>query len=807
MATVAFDLARGTLGLPAPGPAGTTYDANWSKFVNAIAYTASVAPGLRTATTVPGDGFIFDSSLGDTIIRRATFDGGGVFGTASATAAPLITLDWTGDTALRIELNASWNTIRDFQLTQFTGTQLDLRNWYDVDLRLADAVGRSITIEGAKRGSIWLGDGNDTVTIGVESDNNKGGNTFWVGTGGGNDTVIIRATSTDYYPGAYDGSWTSTTIDAGAGDDIVHGWRSNDTVDGGAGTDTFVLRGLRAGYSIATANGVTTIIDINTADGNDGTDTLRNVEYVRFADGSLLALGGAAPANRAPVAVADIVGVGETASASINLLANDSDPDGNALVVSAISGTATFGTLSLANGVATYTANANWLKAGQTLAETFTYTVSDGSLTSTATLNVTIVGENDAPVVRASSATVTEDQVAVPVPALANATDPDGDTLSLVSASALSGSVTIDGGSIRYTPAASMQALNTGQSAGDTITYTVSDGRTSTTGTIAMTITGITDAPTGPVPTLTVGAGKQFATLAAAVAASRDGDVIGIDAGTYVNDFATINTKITIVGVGGMANLVATGLIGNGKGILVTNTDVTIQNLSFSGAKVADLNGAGIRYQGGNLTVQDSYFHDNENGILANASTTGTITIDDSEFFNNGRGDGYSHGIYIGNIAKLTITDSLFHNANIGHEIKSRAQETVIENSRIFDEPDGTASYSIDLPNGGKATIRGNVIEQGPVSDNPAIIHFGGEGSPYAGSSLLVEHNVVVNHLASSSARMLLNQTTVTASVAGNDVYGLTSGQIASGPASVSGTTYLAADPPLDTSAPWMLIG
>jgi len=58
--------------------------------------------------------------------------------------------------------------------------------------------------------------------------------------------------------------------------------------------------------------------------------------------------------------------------------------------------------------------------------------------------------------------------------------------------------------------------------------------------------------------TLNVGAGQAYATLSAAVAASRDGDVIAVQAGTYVNDFATISTNITIKGVGGMANFVAT---------------------------------------------------------------------------------------------------------------------------------------------------------------------------------------------------------------------------------------------------------
>ena len=73
--------------------------------------------------------------------------------------------------------------------------------------------------------------------------------------------------------------------------------------------------------------------------------------------------------------------------------------------------------------------------------------------------------------------------------------------------------------------------------------------------------------------TLTVGQGQEYSTIAAAVAASHDGDVIQVQAGTYTNDFAEIKTKITLEGVGGMVHMVATGPIPNDKGILVTDTD------------------------------------------------------------------------------------------------------------------------------------------------------------------------------------------------------------------------------------------
>ena len=307
--------------------------------------------------------------------------------------------------------------------------------------------------------------------------------------------------------------------------------------------------------------------------------------------------------------------------------------------------------------------------------------------------------------------------------------------------------------------------------------------------------------------TLNVGAGQTYATVSAAVNAARSGDVIAVQAGTYTNDFATITKDITITGVGGMANFVATVAPPNGKGIFVTNGNVTLEHLSFSGAAVADGNGAGVRYEGGNLVVIDSYFHNNQDGLLANAVPNGTIRIVDSEFGFNGIGDGYTHNLYVNNIASLVIDNSYFHDANLGHEIKSRAQSTTITNSRIYDGT-STASYSIDLPNGGVGVIRGNVIQQGANSDNPAIIHYGGESAAYAGSSLLITNNIVVNDMSGrSSAALLSNATTIAGTLSGNSVYGLTANQITNGQDTVSGTTYLSAHPTLDTSSPWLGTG
>jgi hypothetical protein len=355
---------------------------------------------------------------------------------------------------------------------------------------------------------------------------------------------------------------------------------------------------------------------------------------------------------------------------------------------------------------------------------------------------------------------------------------------------------------LKFTPTSGAVALS------EQLTYSVSDpGGKSATGTATVAI-----APAAGSTILTVGPGQQYTTIKAAIAASHNGDTIQVQAGAYTNDFASINTSITLEGMGGMVNMVSTVQIPNGKAILITNGNDTINNFSFSGAFVApsDANGAGIRYQAGNLVLNDDYFFNNQDGMLAAASTAGTITINNSEFANNGVSDpnsagyGYTHNLYVNDVAQLTINNSYFHNANEGHEIKSRAANTTIQNSRIDDGPTGTASLSIDLPNGGNALIKNNVIEQGPLSDNNKIIAFGEEGGVYTSSSLQITGNQVLNDLSSAGALAVWNTAvTTTAQITGNQFFGLSSSQIASGPATQSSNLYLATEPTLITTHPW----
>ena len=251
-----------------------------------------------------------------------------------------------------------------------------------------------------------------------------------------------------------------------------------------------------------------------------------------------------------------------------------------------------------------------------------------------------------------------------------------------------------------------------------------------------------------PTRVLQVGPGKQFA-HPNDVMGLVNGDVVEIDAGVYTGPATRWPTNnLTLRGVGGRAHLVAPQLISNGKAIWVTEgTNIAVENIEFSGAAVPDMNGAGIRADGRDLAICGSYFHDNENGILGGS---GNLLIEYTEFARNGGcppGFGCAHNMYVSG-SRFTLRHSYSHHARIGHLVKSRAQENYILYNRIMDEADGTSSYTIDLPNGGLSYIVGNLLQQGPNTDNPAIVSYGAEGLTHPINTLYVVNNTFVNDRA-----------------------------------------------------------
>ena len=260
--------------------------------------------------------------------------------------------------------------------------------------------------------------------------------------------------------------------------------------------------------------------------------------------------------------------------------------------------------------------------------------------------------------------------------------------------------------------------------------------------------------PAGPNPdpqflkrVIRVGKTGEARSITEASRIARSGDVVEIEAGEYVGDVAVWAQKeITIRGVNGMARLVAGGASAEGKGTWVVRGErLTVENVAFIGARAPDRNGAGIRLERGLLTIRNCFFEDNENGILTNNDAGIELVIEGSEFVRNGGGDGQSHNLYVGSIARLAVIGSYFHAARVGHLLKSRAKESQILYNRLTDEPDGRASYELEFPAGGLAIVLGNLIQQGPRTENSVIVSMGAEGYRWERNELHFAHNTVVN--------------------------------------------------------------
>jgi VCBS repeat-containing protein len=193
-------------------------------------------------------------------------------------------------------------------------------------------------------------------------------------------------------------------------------------------------------------------------------------------------------ANRAPVALDDSYAVPEDGTLSVaaaGVLVNDSDADNDPLQAVLVAGPA-HGSLTLgADGSFTYTPRANFNGA-----DSFTYSVSDGIAGSNlATVRITVVAVDDAPVARDDTYTMAEDG-RLDVAArgvLANDRDVDGDAVSaILVAGPAHGTLTFAAdGSFSYAPAANFHGV-------DSFTYRAGGGNTAT---VTITVAAINDVP------------------------------------------------------------------------------------------------------------------------------------------------------------------------------------------------------------------------------------------------------------------------------------------------------------------------
>ena len=328
----------------------------------------------------------------------------------------------------------------------------------------------------------------------------------------------------------------------------------------------------------------------------------------------------------------------------------------------------------------------------------------------------------------------------------------------------------------------------------------------------SLIIAGLAVAVPASAATLSVGPGKTYTTPCKAIAKAKVGDLIEIQGNTtYKGDVCVIYAdKLTIRGVNGRPKIDAGGKNSSGKGIwVVSGDDVVVDNVEMFGAQVSDKNGAALRLQGTNFTLRNSFLHDNQNGILSNAVAASKIVIEYSEFARNGHGDGKSHNLYIGKSASLTFRYNYSHDANVGHNLKSRAIVNTIAYNRFSSTPagqtgSGKPSYEIDLPNAGTSYIIGNVIQQPASHNNPGMVAYGMESGSNPGHDLYVVNNTFLNEDSSRGTFVLVGKAVTKKVMLQNNIFGGT-GTVTNQTGAIEKTNYRALAPGFVNRAAWDL--
>ncbi|MCE9845084.1 cadherin-like domain-containing protein, partial [Vibrio antiquarius] len=191
------------------------------------------------------------------------------------------------------------------------------------------------------------------------------------------------------------------------------------------------------------------------------------------------------PVNDAPIATNDAIQTDEDSQVVIDVLANDSDIEGDDLSITSASVSEEQGIVEIVDGKLVFTPSENFNGNAA-----ISYTISDGELEDEAQVSVTVNSVNDAPIAL-NDATITEEDTSVTIDVLPNDTDVDGHELSIQSASvpSVQGTVEIIDGKLVFTPAENFN--------GDAeITYIVTDGELTDEAKVTVTVNPVNDAPT-----------------------------------------------------------------------------------------------------------------------------------------------------------------------------------------------------------------------------------------------------------------------------------------------------------------------
>jgi VCBS repeat-containing protein len=435
------------------------------------------------------------------------------------------------------------------------------------------------------------------------------------------------------------------------------------TYAGAYGTLTLAADG---SYSYALNNGSVAVQSL--ADGAVVTDTFSYVATDGTASTPSQLTINITGSNDAPVVAADVAAVSEdgAVTASGNVLANDSDADAGTMLTIAAPGTfaGAHGTLTLsADGSYNYVLNnpaTQSLSEGTVVTDTFSYAATDGTVATPTQLTISITGSNDAPVVVADVAAVSEDgAVMASGNVLANDSDvDDGTVLTVAAPGAFAGgygtlTLAADGRYNYVLDSAAAQFLGEGMVVADTFSYVATDGTASTPSQLTISITGSNDAPV---------VAADVAAVSEDGAVTASGNVLANDSDVDTGTTLTVAAPGAFAGAYGTLTLATDGsysyVLNNGSAAVQSLADGAVVTDTFSCAATdgtaATPSQLTINITGSNdapVTVEDVASVQEDGALTA----TGNVLSNDSDVDAGTRLAVAAPGIYIGEFGSLTL--------------------------------------------------------------------------------------------------------------------------------------------------------
>ncbi|MEM1003730.1 MAG: tandem-95 repeat protein [Pseudomonadota bacterium] len=423
--------------------------------------------------------------------------------------------------------------------------------------------------------------------------------------------------------------------------------------------------------------------------------------------------------NDAPVAADDALSTTRNTvlviDVAADLLANDSDADGDPLEVTGFSPPVNGSLLDNGDGTWSYTPD-----PGHVGGDSFTYTLSDGQGgASVGTVSLTVTDpDNVAPVAAGDGYVVDEDTVlGVAGPGvLGNDSDANGDPLSatLVSGPASGTLVFGPDGGFSYTPEPDFAGE-------DSFTYRIEDGRGgSDTATATITVNGINDAPEASDAAFEVSpAAPAGSVLGTVPATDADGDVLNyqITAGNAAGLFAITSTgDITLADPAGldpvaMPSHQLTVLVSDG-----TESDTATVTIAVSDTSTpAPLLTAGPHMFTGNIDEAVVIAHDDdyERAEGALALTFTAANVDDTSYLMSKDSRGFDNGGHLGIFIDDGVLKVRFQDRESSFETAAPAVITPGQTYQVvvnFDPVDGVRLYVDGIEQGAIPTYAGGLI-------------------------------------------------------------------------------------------------